>query len=41
VTGYSADGPELVSAVLVYRFDNPLIQEVLILPEKRVTAQQE
>jgi hypothetical protein len=31
VTGYSQGGPDVVRAVLVYRFDGALIQEILIL----------
>ncbi len=31
VTGYSPAGPEMVRAVLVYRFDGALIREILIL----------
>ena len=31
VTGYSAGGPDVVRAVLVYRFDGDLIREILIL----------
>ena len=31
VTGYSPGGPEVVRAVLVYRFDGALIREILIL----------
>jgi hypothetical protein len=31
VTGYSAGGPDVVRAVLVYRFDGGLIREILIL----------
>jgi hypothetical protein len=31
VTGYSPGGPEVVRAVLIYRFDGALIHEILIL----------
>lgn len=31
VTGYSAGGPDVVRAVLVYRFADDLISEILIL----------
>jgi hypothetical protein len=31
VTGYSRGGPDLVRAVLVYRFAGDLIREILIL----------
>jgi len=31
VTGYAPGGPEVVRAALVYRFENGLIQEILIL----------
>jgi hypothetical protein len=32
VTGYAPGGPEVVHAVLVYRFAGDLISEILILP---------
>jgi hypothetical protein len=31
VTGYSRGGPEVMRAVLIYRFDGALIHEILIL----------
>ena len=31
VTGYAAGGPEVVRAILLYRFEDDLIKEILIL----------